>query len=245
MVLGGSSGIGKATAIRFAMEGWQVMVVALNIDECTAVVDQLDGERHVAYEVDVRNYAGLEKLAEKVKEVFGEFDVLVNCVGISECTPIIDSDFSDWDNSVQVMMYGAVNACKLLVPLLKDNGRIVQLTSIHYCRVAHGSSAYGMAKAAITQFTRSLAIELAPRNILANTIAPGFVNTPMSIKADGKNELDSLWFKSNYIDAGRLPLKRAATPAEIAGVAWFLAGPDASYITGSVLTVDGGLTITF
>ena len=102
-----------------------------------------------------------------------------------------------------------------------------------------------MAKAAVTQLTRSLAIELAPRNILANTIAPGFVDTPMSKKADGRNELVSEWFTENYIKNDHLPLKRAAKPEEIAGVAWFLAGPDASYITGSVLTVDGGLTITF
>lgn len=245
VVLGGSSGIGKATAERFAKEGWQVMVAALNVEECLSVVNQLENDQHIACGVDVRNTSDLEKLALKVKEEFGDFDALVNCVGISESTPIMETDFSVWDNSVQVMMYGAVKACKILVPLIKDNGRIIQLTSIHYCRVAHGSSAYGMAKAAITQFTRSLACELAPRNILANTIAPGFVNTPMSVKGDGKNELDSEWFKNNYIDACRLPLKRAGKPEEIAGVAWFLAGPDSSYITGSVITVDGGLTITF
>jgi 3-oxoacyl-[acyl-carrier protein] reductase len=128
---------------------------------------------------------------------------------------------------------------------MKDDGRIIHITSIHHERVAQGSSAYGMAKAAVTQLTRSLAIELAPRNILANAIAPGFVDTPMSIKADGKNELESEWFKNNYIKYDHLPLQRAAKPEDIAGAAWFLAGPDASYITGSVLTVDGGLTITF
>ena len=143
------------------------------------------------------------------------------------------------------MLYGFVHVCRTLVPLLKDGGRIIHITSIHHERVATGSSAYGMAKAAITQLTRSLALELAPRQILANTIAPGFVDTPMSRKADGQNELESEWFTDNYIRYDHLPLKRAAQPGEIAGVAWFLAGPDASYMTGSVLTVDGGLTITF
>tara|TARA_R110001632_G_scaffold23268_1_gene66056 strand:- start:379 stop:651 length:273 start_codon:yes stop_codon:yes gene_type:complete len=90
-----------------------------------------------------------------------------------------------------------------------------------------------------------LAAELAPRNILANTIAPGFIKTPMSIKGDGKDELDSEWFHENYIKNDHLPLKRAGLPSEIAGIAWFLAGPDSSYITGSVITADGGLTITF
>ncbi|MBN8859686.1 MAG: SDR family oxidoreductase, partial [Sphingobacteriales bacterium] len=107
------------------------------------------------------------------------------------------------------------------------------------------SSAYGMAKAAVTQFTRSLAVEMASRNILVNAIAPGFVDTPMSVKADGKNELLSEWFTDNYIRYDHLPLKRAGHPEEIAGVAYFLSGPDASYMTGSVVTVDGGLTITF
>jgi 3-oxoacyl-[acyl-carrier protein] reductase len=195
--------------------------------------------------VDVRKEDDLAKLQHLVEDKFKSFDTLVNTVGISQSSSAINSDFSAWDNSLQVMLYGTVKACRVLVPLIKDGGRIIHVTSIHYERVAKGSSAYGMAKAAITQFTRSLAVELAPRNILANTIAPGFVNTPMSIKADGKNEVDTNWFKDNYIKYNHLPLKRVGKPEEIAGVAWFLSGPDASYITGSVVTVDGGLTITF
>jgi 3-oxoacyl-[acyl-carrier protein] reductase len=85
---------------------------------------------------------------------------------------------------------------------------------------------------------------LVDRNILVNAIAPGFVNTAMSV-TDGKNELESEWFISNYVKGERLPLRRAADPAEIAGVCFFLAGDDSSYITGQVITVDGGLTITF
>jgi len=245
IVLGGSSGIGKATAERFANEGWQVIVASFDLSQCLSVVNNLKGEGHFACEVDVRNDEHLKNLHQTVKERFGDLDALVNSIGLSQSHAVIDSDFSAWDNSIQVMFYGSVKACRILVPLLKTGGRIIHVTSIHYERVSKGSSAYGMAKAAITQFTRSLAVELASRNILANTIAPGFVNTPMSVKADGGNELDTDWFKDNYIKYDHLPLKRAAKPEEIAGVAWFLAGPDASYMTGSVVTVDGGLTITF
>ena len=245
IVLGGSSGIGKATAERFAKEGWQVLVAAHDLSQCLATINELEGKDHIACEVDVRNEAHLNNLHQTVKEKFGDFDTLVNSIGISQSHPAIDSDFSAWDNSLQVMLYGSVKACRVLVPLIKDGGRIIHVTSIHYERVANGSSAYGMAKAAITQFTRSLAVELAPGNILSNTIAPGFISTPMSVKADGKNEVDTDWFKDNYIKYDHLPLKRVGKPEEIAGVAWFLAGPDASYMTGSVLTVDGGLTITF
>jgi 3-oxoacyl-[acyl-carrier protein] reductase len=245
IVLGGSSGIGKAIAERFAIEGWQVLIAAYDYTQCVEALNSLQGKGHLAFELDVRNDEHLINFQQFVKENFFGFDAFVNSIGISQTLPAIDSDFSAWDNSLQVMLYGSVKACRILAPLIKNGGRIIQITSIHYERVANGSSAYGMAKAAITQFTRSLAVELAPGNILCNTIAPGFVNTPMSIKEGGKNEMESEWFKDNYIKYDHLPLKRAAKPEEIAGVAWFLAGPDSTYITGSVLTVDGGLTITF
>ncbi|MDB5279612.1 MAG: short-chain dehydrogenase/reductase [Ferruginibacter sp.] len=245
IILGGSSGIGKATAQRFAKEGWQVLVAAHSLSECIATINLLEGEGHIACQLDVRNDEDLVDLQRLVEEKCFNFDTLVNTIGISQSLAALDSDFSEWDNALQVMLYGSVKSCRVLLPFIKDGGRIIHVTSIHYQRVANGSSAYGMAKAAITQFTRSLAVELAPRNILANTIAPGFVNTPMSIKADGQNEVDTEWFKHNYIQYDHLPLKRAAQPEEIAGVAWFLSGPDASYMTGSVVTVDGGLTITF
>lgn len=93
-------------------------------------------------------------------------------------------------------------------------------------------------------FCRSLALELARDGIPVNTIAPGFINTPMSV-VNGVNELESDWFKANYVTGHHLPLRRPGEPEEIAGVAAFLAGPDATYLTGQVITVDGGLTITF
>ncbi len=245
VILGASSGIGKATAERFANEGWQVIITGHNPEKCAEVLELLKGEGHFACVSDVRHEADIEKLRVLVEKEFGEIDAFVNSIGISENVPAIGAEFTTWDNSLQTMLYGAVKVCRVLIPMLKDGGRIIHITSIHYERVASGSSSYGMAKAAITQYTRSLAVELAHRNILANTIAPGFIATPMSVKGDGKDELASEWFHENYIKNNHLPLKRAGNPAEVAGVAWFLASPDASYMTGSVLTVDGGLTITF
>jgi 3-oxoacyl-[acyl-carrier protein] reductase len=245
VVLGGSSGIGKATAERFANEGWRVIVTGSNAKKCADALEILKGEGHFACVSNVRQDADIEKLRLLVEKEFGEIDAFVNSIGISENVSAVDADFSAWDNSLQNMLYGAVKVCRALIPMLKNGGRIIHITSIHYERVASGSSSYGMAKAAITQYTRSLAVELASRNILANTIAPGFIATPMSVKSDGKDELDSEWFYENYVKNDHLPLKRAGKPEEVAGVAWFLASPDASYMTGSVLTVDGGLTITF
>jgi NAD(P)-dependent dehydrogenase (short-subunit alcohol dehydrogenase family) len=245
IVLGGSSGIGKATAQRFANEGCRVLVASPDLSQCTDVIKSLPGEGHLSCELDVRSDEQLENLKEFVIANWADFDILVNSIGISKNSAVLESDFSSWDNSIQVMLYGTIKSCRALVPLMTDYGRIIHITSIHHERVASGSSAYGISKAAITQLTRSLAMELAPRNILANTIAPGFVDTPMSVKENGINELNTEWFKSNYQDTERLPLKRAAMPEEVAGVAWFLAGPDASYITGSIITVDGGLTLSF
>jgi 3-oxoacyl-[acyl-carrier protein] reductase len=133
----------------------------------------------------------------------------------------------------------------MVVPLMRGGGRIIHITSIHGERAEAKASAYAMAKAALNQFCRSLAVELAPREILVNAIAPGFVDTEMSIRADGVNELKTDWFRTHYVDGHHLPLRRAGRPEEIAGVAAFLGGPDSSYITGQVITVDGGLTITF
>jgi NAD(P)-dependent dehydrogenase (short-subunit alcohol dehydrogenase family) len=245
VVVGGSSGIGKAIAERFAMEGWSVMVCAPDLTATQKVVKSLKGEGHIALEVDVTRDDHIENLKTEVESKFSDLHTYIYCAGISRKVPIDDENFDKWDQSIQIMLYGAVKACRALIPSIMDGGRIIHITSIHHNRVAFGSSAYGMAKAAKTQFTRSLALELAPRNILANAIAPGFVDTPMSVKEDGINELKTKWFEDNYIKYDHLPLKRAGKPEEIAGIAWFLAGPDASYITGSVITADGGLTVTF
>jgi 3-oxoacyl-[acyl-carrier protein] reductase len=127
---------------------------------------------------------------------------------------------------------------------MPPGGRVIHCTSIHGERAEAGSSGYAMAKAAINQYCRGLALDLAPRGILVNAVAPGFVRTPMSV-VNGVNELDGEWFIKNYVEGHHLPLKRAGNPEEIAGVVFFLAGPDATYLTGQVITVDGGLTITF
>lgn len=245
VILGGSSGIGKATAERFSKEGWAVVIASSDRSKLEIAYAGLTGNGHEAIQLDIRNESQLQHFVSDLKETHGTFDVLINSIGVSENIPALDSNFAEWDDALQVMLYGTVRSCRALIPLMEAGGRVIHITSIHDRRVEHGASAYGMAKAAITQFTRSLALELAAKNILANTIAPGFIDTPMSVDRNGQNELETEWFHDNYVKYSHLPLKRAGRPEEVAGVAWFLAGADATYITGSVLTVDGGLTITF
>jgi NAD(P)-dependent dehydrogenase (short-subunit alcohol dehydrogenase family) len=245
VVVGGSSGIGKATAARFASEGWRVLVAANDLKKTEEAAANLDGHGHLCFGLDISREEDCRRLAGFVDSHALKIQALINSAGVSLPRCVLAPEFAEWNRPLDVMLHGAVHLCRHLVPHMNDGGRIIHVTSIHHERVMEGSSAYGMAKAALTQYTRSLALELAPRGILANAIAPGFVNTPMSVKQDGINELETEWFRDNYIRYDHLPLRRAGRPEEIAGVAWFLAGSDASYITGSVVTVDGGLTITF
>lgn len=244
LISGASSGIGKATAIRFAQEGYDVCLTARREKELLAVRDSLPAGHHLVCPGDYSDPATAERIGEAIRQHWGRLDVLVNCAGIYLTGDPIASPLDEWRRPFDIMINGAIYLTRMAVPLMTEGGRIIHITSIHGERVERGGSAYAMAKAALNQYCRALALELADRGILVNAIAPGFVDTPMSV-VNGVNELETEWFLQNYVRGHHLPLRRAGQPEEIAGVAWFLAGPDASYITGQVITVDGGLTITF
>lgn len=244
VITGASSGIGKATAFRFAHEGWDVCLVARRQNLLEEIHQELPGGHHLVCAGSYDDVAIAEKLRQAVQQEWGPVDALVNCAGVYMGADAVNSPLEEWRKPFDIMLNGAILITRATAPLMKDGGRIIHVTSIHGERVENGASAYAMAKAAINQYCRGLALELAPRRILVNAIAPGFVDTPMSV-VNGVNELEGEWFRKNYIEGHHLPLKRAGQPGEIAGVAFFLAGPDSSYITGQVITVDGGLTITF
>jgi len=245
IVTGASSGIGRATAIRFAADGCDVCVNARREERLWELVKSFPPGDHLVCPGSYDDAAVVEVMEKKLRESWGRVDVLVNCAGVGLPADAIKSPMEEWRKPFDMMFNGAVRMTRLAVPLMPDGGRIIHITSIHGERAEVGSSAYAMAKAALNQFCRNLALELAPRGILVNAIAPGFIDTEMSVGPDGVNELETEWFRANYISGHHLPLKRAGRPEEIAGVAAFLAGPDATYLTGQVITVDGGLTITF
>jgi 3-oxoacyl-[acyl-carrier protein] reductase len=244
LVSGASSGIGEATAIRFAEEGWDVCLNARREGMLNDIAAGLPEGNHLVCPGDYSDPSVADAIGQTICQRWGRLDVLVNSAGISMGAHAIDSSLEEWRRPLEMMVFGAVHMTRVAARLMADGGRIIHITSIHGERGEDLASSYGMAKAALNQYCRVLAIELAPRGILVNAIAPGFVDTPMSVKESG-NELESEWFRRNYVEGHHLPLRRAGQPEEIAGVAWFLAGPDASYITGQVVTVDGGLTITF
>lgn len=244
LVTGASSGIGKATAERFAREGWDVCLLARRRSLLEEIHRALPPGRHLVCAGPYEDPATVARLREQMEQSWGRVDALINCAGVYMNAHSVDAPLEVWRQPFDVMFNGAVYMTRLCVPFMTEGGRIIHITSIHGERVEQNASAYAAAKAAINQYCRGLALELAPRNILVNAIAPGFIDTPMSI-VNGVNELESEWFRQNYIEGHHLPLRRAGLPEEVAGVAFFLAGPDASYITGQVITVDGGLTITF
>ncbi len=244
IITGASSGIGRATAQRFAEGDWDVCVLARREAKLKQVLGELPEGDHLLLAGDYADPDTATRLGALLGERWGHLDALINCAGVFLAADPISTPLSEWRRPLDIMLDGAVNMTRVAVPLLGAGGRVIHITSIHGDRVERGGSAYAMAKAAINQYSRSLALELADRGILVNAIAPGFIDTPMSV-VDGVNELETEWFKSNYVTGHHLPLRRAGQPEEIAGVAWFLAGPDATYITGQVITVDGGLTITF
>ena len=245
VVTGASSGIGRATAVRFAADGCDVCLNARRTERLQELLKALSAGDHLICAGDYSDAQVIQKMDETLKNRWDRVDVLVNCAGVSQSAGVVESSIEDWRKPFDTMFEGGVRTTRICVPLMPNGGRIIHVTSIHSGRAEPGSSAYAMAKAALNQFCRGLAVELAPRGILVNAIAPGFIDTEMSIGPDGINELQTEWFRSNYVDGHHLPLRRAGRPEEIAGVAAFLAGPDATYLTGQVITVDGGLTITF
>ena len=244
LITGAASGIGRATAIRFAAEGYDVCANDIQEDKLTTLLCELPPGNHLLLTGSYADKTSIEKGEKLISENWGSLDALVNCAGISGKTDALKMDIEQWRVIFDIMVNGCILISQLAARFMQKGGRIIHISSIHGTRAEIGASSYSMAKAAINQYCRAMAVELADKNILINAIAPGFVDTAMSI-VDGVSELESEWFKTNYVDSHHLPLRRAATATEIAGVALFLAGKDASYITGQVITVDGGLTITF
>jgi 3-oxoacyl-[acyl-carrier protein] reductase len=244
IVTGASSGIGRAAALRFAREGWEVCVTARREKELRELVASFPTGRHLVCPGDYSDPATADSIAVAIREQWDRLDALVNIAGVYFAADAIDSTLEEWRKPFDIMFNGAVYMTRMSVPFMKDGGRIIHCTSIHGERAERSASSYASAKAAINQYCRGLALELADRNILVNAVAPGFIKTPMSV-VNGQDETEGEWFKKNYVEGHHLPMRRPGLPEEMAGVVFFLAGPDASYITGQVITVDGGLTITF
>ena len=235
LITGAAGGIGRAIASEF-------------LDQSAAVLglDLAEGGPAPVLTADLGDPTALERIVDEANTRLGGVDILVNCAGISVPERATHLTRAAYDRTLQINLHAPVFLMSRLGGQMADRGygRILNITSIHGRLSEPLSLAYDVSKGGLEAATRTVALELAGSGVLVNAIAPGFVETPMSI-VDGENELDSDWFQSIYVGHERLPMRRAAQPAEIAvHVAW-LCSADNTYLTGQTITVDGGLSARF
>jgi len=239
LVTGGANGIGRAIVERLAAEG--AVVAAVDVEP----LPDLGGSVH-GVQWDLSRTESLGDLVAVAEAAVGPLDILVNNAGVFEAALAVDLTLESYRRVLDVNLHAPVFLASRAARGMcgRGYGRIVNITSIHGRFGEETALAYDVAKGGLEQATRTLAIEFSRHGVLVNAVAPGFVATRMSV-VDGKDELESEWFEDIYVKHGKLPLRRFALPAEIAEhVAW-LACERNTYVTGQVLTVDGGVTVTF
>ena len=238
LVTGGSKGIGYACAERLLLDGFAVAICARNADEVRAAAGRLGRQDQVlGLRSDVGSVEDCNTLVPAVLDRFGRIDALVNNAGVYTPVPFLELTADTWDALMDINVRGSVLLGVAAARAMRDQGsggRIVNIAStsgqLSEAEFAH----YNASKAAIISLTKSMAVELAPFGILVNAVAPGWVLTPLAEPFVGTVTEDSL---------GRIsPLKRVGRPAEVAAAVSFLCAPDATYITGTTVNVDGGLT---
>lgn len=237
LITGATRGIGKQIAITLAKQGYNI---ALNyrkeneeLENTKKEIEEI-GVQVLAVKGDVANFEECENFVKQVIERFGQIDVLVNNAGITKDMLLMRMKKEDFEQVIDTNLVGTFNVTKNVVPYMMKarSGRIINISSVVGISGNAGQTNYSASKAGIIGFTKSLAKEIASRNILVNAVAPGFIETNMTdvLKDDVKQEI-----------AKNIPLKRMGTAQDVANVVKFLASDDSSYITGQVINVDGGM----
>ena len=237
LITGATRGIGKQTAITLAKEGFNI---AMNyrienedvIDTKTEI--EKNGVKVLSIKGDVSKFEDCETFVKKVIDEYGKIDVLVNNAGITKDNLLMRMKKEDFEDVININLIGTFNVTKNVINYMvkAHSGRIINISSVVGISGNSGQTNYSASKAGIIGFTKSLAKEVASRNILVNAIAPGFIQTDMTniLKDEIKNEI-----------AKSIPLKRMGSSQDVANVVKFLVSEDSSYITGQVIHVDGGM----
>ena len=238
VVTGAAQGIGRTIAIALAREGADIVVSDINLEEAEKTATEIVslGRNSLAVKVNVAVLGEVEDFINKVLDKFGKIDILVNNAGITRDTLLLRMKESDWDMVLDVNLKGAFNCTKACYrPMLKQkSGKIVNIASIIGIIGNAGQANYAASKAGIIGFTKSIAKELAAKGINVNAIAPGFIKTKMT-------EILSEEVKQNLLK--QIPLNKLGEAEDVAKAVVFLVSDEASYITGQVIKVDGGMVM--
>ncbi len=235
LVTGGTRGIGRAIVEAFARQGARV---AFTYRSSTDVAEELKKQINgLAFQCDAADFQAAEQVVEQVIEAWGGVDVLVNNAGITRDNLIMRMSESEWDQVIRANLKSVFNYSKAVCRSMirQRNGRIINISSVIGRTGNAGQANYAASKAGIVGFSKSLAKELAARGVTVNVVEPGFVETDMTEAINSK-------VKENML-RNAIPVRRTAMPGEIAEPVLFLASKEASYITGQVLGVDGGLSM--
>jgi 3-oxoacyl-[acyl-carrier protein] reductase len=239
LVTGGSRGIGRGIVKAFAAEGAKVAFVYRGSQTAAeSLVQEVTqaGGTIKALQADVTQAKDAERCAEDVQKTWGRLDILVNNAGIIHDDLFVRLEPDAWNKVLQTNLGGTYNFCRAVAySMMKQRkGRIINVSSIAAEHTNPGQTNYAASKGAMNSFTRALAVELASRNVTVNAIAPGFIETEMT---------EAVRNKAGDLIKKMIPMRRLGVPEDVAKVAVFLASDESSYITGQVLTVDGGLSL--
>ncbi len=239
IVTGAGRGIGEAIARRFAEEGARVAVVSrteANSVKTANAINEATPDAAKPYAVDVADFDAVQKAGGQIVADFGRCDILVNNAGITRDTLAMRMSSEDWDAVINTNLKGAFNFTRsILRAMVKQrSGRIINISSVSGLLGMAGQANYAASKAGLVGLTKTLARELASRSITANVVAPGFIETDMTSVLNDEIRKGAL---------AQIPLARMGSVGEIAATVAFLASPEASYITGQVLAVDGGMSM--
>ncbi len=239
LVTGGSRGIGRGVVLAFAAEGAKVAFVYRgNKEAADSLADEISktGGTVLALQADVTDADAVQRTVDKVQQDWGRIDILVNNAGVIQDDLFIRLEPEGWKRVLETNLGGVYNFCRAVAyPMMRQRfGRIINMSSIAAEHVNPGQTNYATSKGAINSFTRALAAELASRNVTVNAVAPGFIETDMS---------EAIRNKGGDLIKKMIPMRRVGQPADVAHVVVFLASAESAYITGQVITVDGGLSL--
>lgn len=237
IITGGAQGIGKSIAVKLASEGANVVLVDVNLDVANQTAKEIETQFSVStlvFKADVSNYKEVEEFVNAVIEKFNKIDILVNNAGITKDNLILRMTEEEWDKVLDINLKGAFNCIKAVSKFMmkQRSGRIINIASVVGLMGNAGQANYSASKGGLIALTKTVAKEFASRGVLVNAVAPGFIKTRMT---------DALTEEQKKKLTDFIPVNRLGEPEDVANAVWFLSIEESSYITGQVISVNGGM----